>query len=92
LRLGDACVFSVDGLAGEEVVVLVQCFPGQKPEIEELVANIRQVVKQTAGVDCRIVLLPRRIKLPQTSSGKLSRALAKRLFLNDELDLQTAIS
>jgi fatty-acyl-CoA synthase len=81
LRRGDACAFSVDSGAGEEVVVLVQGVPAQSPEVESLIGSIRQTVKETAGVDCRIQLVSRQVGLPLTSSGKLSRALAKARFV-----------
>ncbi len=81
LRRGDACAFSVDSGAGEEVVVLVLGFTGEAAEIEALVGTIRQTVKQTAGVDCRIQLVSRQVGLPLTSSGKLSRTLAKTKFV-----------
>lgn len=84
LRRGDACAFSVDGGAGEEVVVLVQGVPAQSPEIEELVGSIRQAVKESAGVDCRIHLVSRQVGLPMTSSGKLSRSLAKARFVTGD--------
>ena len=84
LRRGDACAFSLDAVDGsaEEVVVLVQGFPAEPDEIEVLLGNIRQVVKEAAGIDCRIELVSRQIGLPLTSSGKLSRTHAKAQFLN----------
>ena len=81
LRRGDACAFSVESGAGEEVVVLVQSFVGDAAELEELVGSIRQTVKETAGVDCRIELISRKFGLPLTSSGKLSRTHAKAKFI-----------
>ncbi len=51
-------------------------------EIQALIGNIRQVVKEVAGIDCRIELVSRQIGLPLTSSGKLSRTQAKAWFLN----------
>lgn len=81
LRQGDACAFSVDGANGEEVVVLVQSFPAAASELETLTGDIRQVVKETAGVESRVVLISRQVGLPLTSSGKLSRSQAKVKFM-----------
>ena len=84
LRRGDACAFSLDAVDGgaEEVVVLVLGIPAEPDEIQALIGNIRQVVKEVAGIDCRIELVSRQIGLPLTSSGKLSRTQAKAWFLN----------
>ena len=81
LRQGDACAFSVESGAGEEVVVLVQSYVGDADELEALTGSIRQTVKETAGVDCRIELISRKFGLPLTSSGKLSRTHAKAKFM-----------
>jgi fatty-acyl-CoA synthase len=81
LRQGDACAFSVESGAGEEVVVLVQSYVGDADELEALIGSIRQTVKETAGVDCRIELISRKFGLPLTSSGKLSRTHAKAKFI-----------
>jgi fatty-acyl-CoA synthase len=81
LRRGDACAFSADVASGEEVIVLVQGLVGETAEREGLLGSIRQAVKETVGVDCRIELISRRIGLPLTSSGKLSRVRAKARFM-----------
>jgi fatty-acyl-CoA synthase len=85
LRRGDACAFSVEGAnggdGGEEVVVLVQSFAGEAQVMSELAGSIRQIVKETVGVECRIELISRQGGLPLTSSGKLSRTRAKAEFL-----------
>ncbi|MDP2332167.1 MAG: fatty acyl-AMP ligase [Reyranella sp.] len=81
LRQGDACAFSVESGSGEEVVVLVQSYVGDADELEALTGSIRQTVKETAGVDCRIELISRKFGLPLTSSGKLSRTHAKAKFI-----------
>lgn len=85
LRRGDACAFSVDAAEGEQVVVLVQSFVGDKAELDALIGDVKQIVKETAGVDCRIELVSRQTGLPLTSSGKLSRARAKAMYLSGSL-------
>ncbi len=81
LRRGDACAFSVEANGAEQVVVLVQSFAGSPEELKALVGDIRQTVREVAGVDCRIELISRHIGLPLTSSGKLSRSRAKATLL-----------
>jgi len=81
LRRGDACAFSVEVTGAEQVVVLVQSFAGSPEELQALVGDIRQTVREVAGVDCRIELISRQIGLPLTSSGKLSRSRAKATLL-----------
>ena len=83
LRRGDACAFSVEGTEGDEVVVLVQAFAADEAEHEILSADIRQIVRETSSVDCRVVLVSRRVGFPMTSSGKLSRSKAKISYLAD---------
>ena len=81
LRRGDACAFSNDIEDGEQVVVLVQAAAGNTDERDALIGDIRQTVKETAGIDCRVELISRRIGLPLTSSGKLSRSRARAQLL-----------
>ena len=85
LRRGDACAFSVDTAEGEQVVVLVQSFVGDKAELDALIGDVKQIVKETAGVECRIELVSRQTGLPLTSSGKLSRSRAKAMYLAGSL-------
>ena len=86
VRRGDACAFSTDSEDGEQVVVLVQASGGDAVERDVLIGNIRQTVRQVAGIDCRIELISRRIGLPLTSSGKLSRSQAKARLLSGTYD------
>jgi fatty-acyl-CoA synthase len=81
LRRGDACAFSVSAEEREEVVVLVQGEPPDAADQDELVARVHQVVRESAAVDCRVVLIARRPGLPLTSSGKLSRIRARANYL-----------
>jgi fatty-acyl-CoA synthase len=81
LRRGDACAFSSDTEEGEQVIVLVQVSAGSADERNILIGNIRQTVRETAGIDCRVELISRRIGLPLTSSGKLSRSRARAQLL-----------
>ncbi|MCW5733175.1 MAG: fatty acyl-AMP ligase [Enhydrobacter sp.] len=81
LRRGDACAFSVDDGATESVVIVVQAPPADAAADEALQGDIKQRTKEAFGVDGRVVLISRRLGLPLTSSGKLSRSATKARFL-----------
>ena len=90
VRRGDACAFSTDIEEGEQVVVLVQASAVDADVREALIGIIRQTVRETAGIDCRVELISRRIGLPLTSSGKLSRSRAKAQLLAGAYDPTSA--
>ncbi len=90
LRAGDVAAFAVEGEDGEdEVTVLVQCRLAEAAAIEALRHDVAAVVHRSAGVECRVVMVPPK-SLPFTSSGKLSRAGAKQKFLSGEIAELTA--
>ncbi|MCZ6764466.1 MAG: fatty acyl-AMP ligase, partial [Alphaproteobacteria bacterium] len=81
LRSGDVAAFSVPGQDGAEaVVVLVQSRKTSPDANSSLKRDIAAIVRSTAGVDCRIVLVPPR-SISMTSSGKISRAGARKNYL-----------
>ncbi|MFO1090486.1 MAG: fatty acyl-AMP ligase [Hyphomicrobiales bacterium] len=85
LRSGDAAAFAVEGKNDtDEVVVLVQCRLNNPDAMEALRRQIAAKVHQAAGVECEVVLVPPK-SLPFTSSGKLSRAAAKKGYLAGEI-------
>ena len=81
LRSGDVAAFSVPGADGAEaVVVLVQSRKTADEANWSLKRDIAAVVRSTAGVDCKVVLVPPR-SISVTSSGKISRAGARQNYL-----------
>ena len=91
VRAGDVAAFGVEREDGtEHIVVLVQCRLRDPQQQEELRREVARVVHETVGADCEVVLVARRA-LPQTSSGKLSRAAAKALYLSGEMPLAEAV-
>lgn len=77
LRRGDAAAFSVLGDGDEEqVVVLVQCRISDLAARTKLKQDVAGLLQRSMGVEARVELVPPK-GLPQTSSGKLSRAKAK---------------
>lgn len=85
LRTGDVAAFSTDAGSSEHVVVLVQCRLTAPADREELRRKVSSAVKDVAGVESEVVLVGAHA-LPQTSSGKLSRVRARRMFEAGEFD------
>jgi fatty-acyl-CoA synthase len=83
---GDIAAFSVETENGEEVpAVLVHCRVSDPDERIKLHDEIREKVRSITGMNCVVELVPPRT-LPRTSSGKLSRARAKKLYLSGEIE------
>jgi fatty-acyl-CoA synthase len=83
---GDIAAFSVENESGEEVpAVLVHCRISDPAERAKLHEEIREKVRSVTGMNCVVELVPPRT-LPRTSSGKLSRAKAKKLYLSGEIE------
>jgi fatty-acyl-CoA synthase len=82
---GDIAAFSVQADNGEEVpAVLVHCRVSDPEERRKLRDQIRDKVRSITGMNCVVELVPPRT-LPRTSSGKLSRAKARNLYLAGEI-------
>lgn len=84
-KAGDIAAFSITTPGGEETpAVLVQCRTSDDGERARLRDEIRERVRAVTGMNCVIELVPPRT-LPRTSSGKLSRAKARNLYLAGEI-------
>jgi fatty-acyl-CoA synthase len=85
IKSGDIAAFAIKTPGGEETpAVLVQCRTSDGVERERLREEIRDRVRAITGINCVIELVPPRT-LPRTSSGKLSRAKARVLYLSGEI-------
>lgn len=83
---GDIAAFSVEMENGEEApAVLVHCRVSDPDKRLELRDLIRDKVRSITGMNCVVELVPPKT-LPRTSSGKLSRAKAKKLYLSGEIE------
>ena len=83
---GDVAAFSYEMENGEEApAVLVHCRVSDPEERVRLHEQIRDKVRAVTGMNCVVELVPPRT-LPRTSSGKLSRAKAKRQYLAGEIE------
>ena len=65
--------------------MLVHCRVSDPDARIELRNMIRDKVRSITGMNCVVELVPPRT-LPRTSSGKLSRAKAKKMFLSGEIE------
>jgi fatty-acyl-CoA synthase len=84
-KAGDIAAFAITTPGGEETpAVLVQCRTSDMGERGRLRDAIRERVRAITGINCVIELVPPR-SLPRTSSGKLSRAKARNLYLSGEI-------
>jgi fatty-acyl-CoA synthase len=84
-KAGDIAAFAITTPGGEETpAVLVQCRTSDTEERSRLRDEIRERVRAITGMNCVIELVPPRT-LPRTSSGKLSRAKARSLYLTGEI-------
>ena len=84
-KAGDIAAFAITTPSGEETpAVLVQCRSLDDAERTRLRDEIRERVRSVTGMNCVIELIPPRT-LPRTSSGKLSRAKARNLYLAGEI-------
>ena len=82
---GDIAAFAIETDNGEEApAVLVHCRVSDPDERIRLRQQIRDKVQSVTGTPCIVELVPPRT-LPRTSSGKLSRAKAKKLYLSGEI-------
>lgn len=82
---GDIAAFAVETENGEEApAVLVHCRVSDPDERVKLREQISDKVRSVTGMSCVVELVPPR-SLPRTSSGKLSRAKAKKLYLSGEI-------
>ncbi|WP_395494920.1 fatty acyl-AMP ligase [Acetobacter sp. KSO5] len=79
LRSRDVAVFSMEKGEHEEIVALIQCRVTSPEAREALRAEAASLFRRLHGVDVSVVLVPPHA-LPQTSSGKLTRAKARKMF------------
>lgn len=86
LRSRDVAVFSVDSNEHESIVALVQCRfidPTDRQNLQEEMTNL---FRRQHGVEVSVILVPPH-SLPQTSSGKLTRARARKMLLDGEFNI-----
>lgn len=81
LRSGDVAAFSIDDGGNEEVILLVQTRVSDPQRRSALLRGIEGVVNAQYGLTTQVIGVPPH-SLPQTSSGKLSRSKARKMYLD----------
>ena len=90
MRPTDASAFSVPGADGTEVAVLVvQCRETDPRQQADLADRLHEAISMEFGIRCLIELVPPHT-LPRTSSGKLSRSVTRKEFLERHDDERAA--
>jgi fatty-acyl-CoA synthase len=80
LRPSDVAAFSINETTDDAaVVLLIQCRPRDPEARAQLVHAAKAKVLEASSLECKVVLVAPH-SLPVTSSGKLSRARAKRNY------------
>ncbi|MFT8334726.1 fatty acyl-AMP ligase [Acetobacter orientalis] len=90
LRSRDVAVFSLEKGEQEEIVALIQCRATTPETREELRSEAASLFRRLHGVEVSVVLVPPHA-LPQTSSGKLTRAKARTMFLSGVFEPQPEV-
>jgi len=88
LRAHCGAAFSVADPNGDEQLVVVQEIERtyrQQLDIGEILASIREAITKEHDLAVRKVVLIRTGTLPQTTSGKIQRSLARQMFLAGSL-------
>lgn len=87
VRTRDVAAFSITEEEGTEtVVVVVQCRHTDHRKRTQLTKSLRERIREEFAIDCMIDLVPPHT-LPQTSSGKVSRTMARTDFLRRRKNL-----
>ena len=85
LREGSFAAFDVERDGVDRVVVIVECRESDPDERESLREEVRRAVKVSNALE-PIVVLGKRGQLPRTTSGKLSRAETRKIYLAGAFD------
>ncbi|MBA2654799.1 MAG: AMP-binding protein [Gammaproteobacteria bacterium] len=82
---GQQIVFAVELGGRDEIFILQEIQATTKAaEIDKMIISIRQAITQQHQLEIHGVIFVKETVLPKTSSGKLQRTLAKKLYLEDE--------
>ena len=93
LRQNGGAAFSVPDERGEETLVIVQEVERtarNRIDADEITGIIREAVTEAHELFARHIVLIRPQTLPKTTSGKVQRSLARKLWLDGKLDYLTA--
>jgi len=82
VRMGDASAFGLDDENENQVtvVLVVECRMSNTSKRQSLISRLQRLVYEGFGIHC-VVELVKQHTLPRTSSGKLSRVVARKGFM-----------
>lgn len=84
LKPGSVAAIGVERDSQEQLVVLVQCGLQDEEERQNLYRRIVSIMGETMGLTADVIFVPPHT-LPFTTSGKISRARARTLFLEGKI-------
>ena len=87
LRLASNAAFTVEVDNEERLVIVQELEFRAKPNLEEVIAAIRQGVTEAHEIEVYGVVLIKAGSIPKTSSGKIQRRATRNLFLEDKLNI-----
>jgi acyl-CoA synthetase (AMP-forming)/AMP-acid ligase II/acyl carrier protein len=87
LRISGSAAFAVEVENEERLVVVQELEFRQKPNIDEVIAAIRQAIIEAFEIQVYGVVLIKAGSIPKTSSGKIQRRATREKFLANELDI-----
>lgn len=87
LRSASGAAFSIEVEKEERLVVVQELEFRAKPNLEEVIAAIRQAVAEEHEVQVYAVVLIKPGTIPKTSSGKIQRCATRAQFLASELGI-----
>ncbi len=88
LRVGGAAAFSIQGMSGEQLVVIQEVSPwADSLQYEEIAATVRRAVTDHHELHVTDVVLIKPGGLLKTSSGKVRRGACRTAYLADSLSI-----
>jgi phthiocerol/phenolphthiocerol synthesis type-I polyketide synthase C len=85
LQPGSGAAFPVDVDGQEQLVVVQELLPRAKPELDDVLSNVRQAVAEEHDLAVHDIVLIKPGAIPKTSSGKIQRQATRAKYLADEL-------
>lgn len=86
LRRGSGAAFSVETNGAEQLVVVHELEPRQKPDFDEVFERVREVLAEEFESRPLAILLLKAGSIPKTSSGKIQRHACREKFLARAFD------
>ncbi len=87
LRSGCGAAFSVLVHDEERVVVVQEIEPRHSPELQPLIASIREAISEEHEIAAHAIVLVKAGTVPKTSSGKIQRRACRKLFIESGLEI-----